>query len=112
MEGFARTLQIDAPDATYDLISLVDGLIDHAKSHISSNNVVVPVLQTFNVLLETDVLRGMSCNPKGLQRLVAGTARICSYINYCNSLQTLFAMASRNIPRLKNIQRILVSMKM
>lgn len=68
MVGYARSLPVSAPGATYDLTSLVDDLIDYARLHITSNTVVVPVFQTFNVLLEADVLGALSGHPEGVKR--------------------------------------------
>lgn len=71
MTKFAEDLPLTrTPTSAYSLIELVDDLINHAKSHINSNVVVVPVLQAFTVLLEADVLRHLSDEPAGLQRSV------------------------------------------
>lgn len=60
-----------AENTTYDLISLATDLIQHAKSNMTSNAVVVPVLQTFNVLLEADALRGLSLEEEGIKACVS-----------------------------------------
>ncbi|KZT12037.1 TBCD protein [Laetiporus sulphureus 93-53] len=78
----------------YDLRGLVRDLIAQASSNLSANNVVVPVLQTVNVLLEADALERLSEDPEGLA-----------------SLRKLLSIASRNVPRLKNHQRIIMSMR-
>lgn len=59
---------VKAQTSTYSLSELVVDLIDHAKSNMTSNAVVVPVFQAFNVLLEADVLRQLSNEASGLQR--------------------------------------------
>jgi hypothetical protein len=68
---FAEDLPLTkTPTSAYSLIELVDDLIKHAKSHITSNVVVVPVLQAFTALLEADVLRHLADVPAGLRRSV------------------------------------------
>ena len=57
--------------STYSLSELVVDLIDHAKSNMTSNAVVVPVFQTFNILLEADLLRQLPNEVSGLQRSVS-----------------------------------------
>ncbi|OBZ71620.1 Tubulin-specific chaperone D [Grifola frondosa] len=69
-------------------------LLAQASRNVASNNVVIPVLQTFNILLEADAFERLPQDPAGLQ-----------------CLRTLLALVSRNVPRLKNPQRILMSMK-
>ena len=54
--------------STYSLSELVIDLIDHAKSNMTSNAIVVPVFRTFNVLLEADVLRQLPYEVSGLQK--------------------------------------------
>ncbi|KAF8957293.1 tubulin folding cofactor D C terminal-domain-containing protein [Flammula alnicola] len=80
--------------SAYSLLDLVNDLINHAKSHMTSNAVVVPVYQTFTLLLEADALRHVPEEPAGRR-----------------SLQTLLNMTSRNVDKLKSVQRIHESMK-
>ena len=54
--------------STYSLSELVVDLMDHAKSNMTANAIVVPVFQTFNVLLEADVLRQLPNEVSGLRR--------------------------------------------
>jgi len=54
--------------STYSLSELVVDLIDHAKSNMTSNAIVIPVFQTFNILLEADVLRQLPDEVSGLPR--------------------------------------------
>ncbi|KAI0632121.1 TBCD protein [Trametes polyzona] len=83
----------DEPDH-YDQRSLARDLVDQAQKHVTSNNVVIPVLQTVNVLLEADAFEELPRDPDGLQ-----------------TLRSLLALVTRNVSRLKNPQRINVSMK-
>ena len=55
-------------EAAYSLHLLAVDLLAQAKSNLSSNGVVVPVLHTFNVLLEADVFEGLEEDPSGLDR--------------------------------------------
>ncbi|KAF7365243.1 TFCD-C domain-containing protein [Mycena venus] len=79
----------------YNLVALARDLLAHARANFTANAVVVPVLQTFNVLLEADALRRLPEDPKGEK-----------------SLQELLSIVTRNVSRLKSIQRIHESMKM
>jgi len=56
--------------------------------------IVVPILQTFNVLLAGDALNRLSDDSRGIK-----------------SLQQLLSIVTRNVARLKSIPRILESMK-
>lgn len=69
--GWALTIPLTAsePDR-YDLRGLAQDLLSQAVQNTSSNNVVVPVLQTFNVLLEADVFEKLPQDPQGLQTYV------------------------------------------
>ena len=60
------------PDC-YDLRGLARDLLAKALQNIGSNNVVVPVLQAFNVLLEADVFEKLPQNPEGLKTYVGAT---------------------------------------
>ena len=55
-------------DAGYDLCQLVKDLLHQAQSHMTSNAVVIPVLQTFTALFEADVLLRLSHSPEGFER--------------------------------------------
>ena len=66
---FAQGLPlVEDQTSTYSLSELVIDLIDHAKSNMTSNAIVVPVFRTFNVLLEADVLRQLPYEVSGLQK--------------------------------------------
>lgn len=54
-----KSLPIESSDGSYDLVTFVNDLKDHARANWSSNTVVMPVLQTFNVLLEGGALVGL-----------------------------------------------------
>ncbi|KAJ7935612.1 tubulin folding cofactor D C terminal-domain-containing protein [Mycena leptocephala] len=82
------------PEIGYNLVELAGDLLSHARANFTSNGVVVPVLQTFNVLLEADALRRLQEDSHGE-----------------TSLQDLLSIVTRNVARLKSIQRILESMK-
>jgi hypothetical protein len=66
---FAQSLPlVKDQTSTYSLSELVVDLIDHAKSNMTANAIVVPVFRTFNVLLEADVLRQLPNEVSGLPR--------------------------------------------
>ncbi|KAG7443080.1 TBCD protein [Guyanagaster necrorhizus] len=94
LSTYARSLPASGPTEAYDLVTLANDLIKYAKANISSNNIIVPVLQTVNVLLEAGALEKLSSDDSGIK-----------------SLDSLHLMASRHIDRLKSVQRIHESMK-
>lgn len=101
------------PEIGYNLVELAGDLLSHARANFTSNGVVVPVLQTFNVLLEADALRRLQEDSHGETRFVAWGS-IWSLPSFCLlcSLQDLLSIVTKNVARLKSIQRILESMKM
>lgn len=71
--AYVRDLPVNTTQpGAYDQRSLVQDLVDQASRNLSSNNVVVPVLQTFSVLLESDVFDALPEDPTGLTRYVRG----------------------------------------
>lgn len=56
---------------TYDLVTFVGDLLDHARSNAASNSVVVPVFQAFNILMQADALERLQDNSEGLVGWVA-----------------------------------------
>ncbi|KAI0720503.1 TBCD protein [Cerioporus squamosus] len=87
------SLAVDQPDR-YDLRNLAQDLLAQAMTNVSSNNVVVPVLQTFNVLLEADVFENLPQDPEGMK-----------------TLRSLLSLVTKNATKLKNPQRITASMR-
>ena len=66
---FAQDLPlVNNSTSTYSLSELVVDLIDHAKSNMTSNAIVVPVFRTFSILLEADVLSQLPNEASGLRR--------------------------------------------
>ncbi|KAK0201710.1 tubulin folding cofactor D C terminal-domain-containing protein [Desarmillaria ectypa] len=94
LSAYAQSLPASGQTDAYDLVTFANGLIKYAKANLGSNNIVVPVLQTFNVLLEAGALERLSSDDSGIK-----------------SLDNLHLMASRHVDRLKSIQRIHESMK-
>jgi len=93
---YAQALPIKySASSGYDLVTFVGDLAAHAKSHLTQNAVVIPVLQTFNTLIGGNALDRLSEDSEGLQ-----------------SLQGLLTIALRNVARLKSVERILESMKL
>ncbi|KAI8978670.1 TBCD protein [Trametes punicea] len=93
--NYALQLPVVADQSNrYDQRSLARDLLAQAQKNPTSNNVVIPVLQTLNVLLEADVFENLPQDPEGLQ-----------------ILRALLTLVSRNASRLKNPQRINVSMR-
>ncbi|KAG2047927.1 ARM repeat-containing protein [Suillus hirtellus] len=92
--SFAQGLPLLAGDSSYSLSELCDDLIECAQGRTTSNAVVVPIFQTFNMLLEADVL-----------------SRLSSVDNGPSKLERLLNIATRNVQRLKNVQRVQECMK-
>ncbi|OSD07226.1 TBCD protein [Trametes coccinea BRFM310] len=93
--NFALQLPIATSERDrYDRRSLARDLVTQAQRNATSNNVVVPILQTLNVLLEADVFESLPQDAEGLK-----------------ILRSLLSLVSRNASRLKNPQRINVSMR-
>ena len=63
---FAKTLPLKSVGVS--LISIVSDLGTRAKSNMTSNAIVIPVLQTLNVLLDGDVLGCLVDDEEGLKR--------------------------------------------
>ncbi|KIJ17787.1 hypothetical protein PAXINDRAFT_167765 [Paxillus involutus ATCC 200175] len=92
--AYIQTLPLTACEPEYSLSGFAGDLVDWAESNVTSNNVVVPVLQIFNVLLEADVLTGLPESERG---------------SAC--IDALVSISCKNVSRLKNVQRIQESMK-
>ncbi|KIK93339.1 hypothetical protein PAXRUDRAFT_145292 [Paxillus rubicundulus Ve08.2h10] len=90
---YIRTLPLTASEPEYSLLGFAGDLVDWAESNVTSNSVVVPVLQTFNVLLEADALTGLAESERG------------------SAWPALVSISCKNVSRLKNVQRIQESMK-
>ncbi|EIW80977.1 ARM repeat-containing protein [Coniophora puteana RWD-64-598 SS2] len=91
---YAQNLPLSRTEIAYSLSELSVDLLGLAQCNLSSNTVVLPVLQTYNVLLEADALGRLATLPEGLQ-----------------NLKSLLSLVSRGVQRLKNVQRIYESMK-
>ena len=61
----------DEDGAGYDLRGLAVDLLAQVRGALANNSVVVPVLQTFGVLLEADALEGLYEHVDGLKRCAA-----------------------------------------
>jgi hypothetical protein len=69
--AYAQALPISPSRLSgYDLVTFVGDLVAHAKSHLTQNAVVIPVLQTFNTLIGGDALDRLCEDSEGLQRFV------------------------------------------
>ncbi|PPR01746.1 hypothetical protein CVT24_001566 [Panaeolus cyanescens] len=88
--AFSQSLPLSAtPNSPYSLLEFLTDLINHAKSHMTSNPVVIPVFQTLNIMFEAYLLDELPKEPSGLQLL-----------------KTLLHMASKNVDKMKSVQRI------
>lgn len=66
---FAQVLPIARSlETTYSLSELVSDLIDFGKANVTSNLAIVPVFQTFVLLLEADLLQDLAAESDGWER--------------------------------------------
>ncbi|GBE84936.1 TBCD protein [Sparassis crispa] len=79
---------------TYDLCGFARDLVAQAQRNVTSNTRLIPVLQTVNILLEANVFDRLGSDSAGL-----------------DSLQQLLLITTKNISRLKNPLRIMISMR-
>jgi len=91
---YANSLPPINAGAPYDQRRLANDLLGIVEENPSSNNIVVPVLQAFNVLLEADIVVALAELDVGAE-----------------VLKSLMKLATRNIHKLKSIQRVVESMK-
>jgi len=61
--GFVQELSPET--GVYSQVNLVDDLVEQLKQNFSNNNIFIPLLQTFNGLLEGGALDSLNGNPKG-----------------------------------------------
>ncbi|KAF9241181.1 tubulin folding cofactor D C terminal-domain-containing protein [Melanogaster broomeanus] len=94
LAAYTQTLPLVASEPEYSLSGFAGDLVDWAQSNITSNNVVVPVLQTFNLLLESEVLTRLPESERGSE-----------------CIEALVSISCKNVSRLRNVQRIQESMK-
>lgn len=94
LTSFLRSLPITDKSANIDLGSFILNLFSRLQACPTSNTVVVPVLHTFNILFESDILNALADDARS-----------------CESLHKLLSFAGSNIASLKSIPRIQESMK-
>ena len=90
----------------YTLQGLVTDLIAGAKSNLSSNTNVIPVLQALNALLEADALERLCYSEDGLKRLDERSVPHWDSSDGQSSAQALLSIVSRGVSRLKSVHRI------
>ena len=67
--NYAKALPVsEGSTSRYSLSTLVHDLILPARKNPGSNSIVIPALQTCNVLLEDDALEALYDDEQGLQR--------------------------------------------
>ena len=75
--AYVRSLLATADQTGYDVNTLVEDLNDKIRAQVTSNLVVVPILQTFNVLLAGDALYRLSDDSRGIKRSVSHKSTFC-----------------------------------
>ncbi|KAF8655488.1 hypothetical protein AX16_003046 [Volvariella volvacea WC 439] len=96
LASYVQSIPISEPrgDGAPTVKDLVTELLTTANANASSNNVVIPILQALNVLLDTDALRELSESPGGTELLAEA-----------------LSLSTRSMSRIKSVQRIRESMK-
>jgi tubulin-specific chaperone D len=95
----------------YSMSDLLEDITKYAKTSATSNSVFIPILQTFNILLEADAVR--KCQELDtVMKKCDYFSRSHSYVSENDSLSGILVIASRNIERIKNTQRIQEAMKL
>ncbi|EEB87220.1 hypothetical protein MPER_15520, partial [Moniliophthora perniciosa FA553] len=93
--SFVRSLPVQSAEpGDYGGGTFIRDLFEYAKCNITSNVVVIPVLQVFNVLLEGDAF---------------GTASNSD--NVIELLRTVLSLVCKHVDRLKSVRRIHESFK-
>ena len=109
---YAKKLPVDASNGgSYNLQTLVADLIAEAKSNLSSNTKVIPVLQALNSLLEADALERLCDSEDGIKRRDEVSLPHCKQSDVWRSARALLSISSRGVSRLKSVQRIQECMK-
>ncbi|KAJ2930923.1 hypothetical protein H1R20_g6183, partial [Candolleomyces eurysporus] len=91
---YMKSIPTTSEGDEYSVAAFVDDLLDRATSNITSNAIVIPLFQTFNILLEAEILHRLADDSDG-----------------CTRLQRLCACATKNVTKWKNVQRINEAMK-
>ena len=63
-----KSIPVTSEGDDYSVASFVDDLLDRATLNITSNAVVIPLFQTFNLLLEAEILHRLADDSDGYTR--------------------------------------------
>ncbi|KAF8513769.1 TBCD protein [Gautieria morchelliformis] len=77
-----------------DLLRLTNAIMDLARANLALNHIVIPTLQTLDLILDAGILGELGNTEAGTE-----------------VLQAVLDIATKNVARYKNIQRIMASMK-
>jgi tubulin-specific chaperone D len=66
--GYVKTLPLAVEGDTYDLLTFLDDLLGRITANAGSNKVVLPIFQTFHLLLEEGCLTPVADDEGGLKR--------------------------------------------
>jgi len=64
---YAKSIPV-VNDNGYTLVDLVNDIMGTANRNLASNTIVIPVLQTFKILLEAEALENLANTKKGKER--------------------------------------------
>ncbi|KAG2010206.1 TBCD protein [Coprinopsis cinerea AmutBmut pab1-1] len=94
LANYTKNLPLVADGGGYDLVSLLDDLLGRVFANSGSNKIVLPIFQTFNVLLDEECLEPLSEDERGRKRL-----------------QSLVTLTTKHAGKWKSVQRIHEAMK-
>ncbi|KAF8510075.1 TBCD protein [Hysterangium stoloniferum] len=95
LANFANSLPLAVDDDSgLDVVGITQNILELSRRNLSSNQIVIPVLQTLDILIDAGVFVKLCESPRGV-----------------GISEQVLEMATRNVERLKNIQRIIASMK-
>ncbi|KAG7088453.1 hypothetical protein E1B28_012444 [Marasmius oreades] len=93
--SYIRSLPAYSADTSgYDAVTFAKDLYEHATANLTSNAVMLPVLQVFNILLEGDAFESVISFDEGVEILRSFLKNVC-----------------KNAERLKNVRRVHETLK-
>lgn len=102
---------VQLPDA--DLLHLLDGILDIGKKNATANAIFVPVIHTYDVLLEGGVLQRVCALTDGYPRCAYDMRLLAKRLSDDSyRLTEILTLVSRNVDKLKSADRVLATSKL
>lgn len=111
---YLENIPITSASEDYTLVKFVDDLLERVAANIASNAIVIPIFQSFNLLLEADILSRLGDDDGGRERYGPSSTQstFLRPLTEVPRLQKLCSNATRNVTKWKNVERINEAMKM